>query len=461
MILELLKEGKAKEAHELLSKEVKEGVQDYYNEYRKKDRTIRKTQVGNRSNYKDGSEPNKLPISVAKKIVNDAVAFLFGSPVNKIPNEESEASKELEDLWKSCRMDNMLMDFSEAVKSETEAAVIFYAKEKQDKTTVIKTRLITHENGVMYPSFDEYGDLIAFGWEFETLNEELEVVNKMIVFTEETDYYLTKGDEGWFIEDYKTNHFKKIPVVYLPQDEPEWYDVAELIDRLESSVSKLCDSNDYFFNPILIAIGAIKEAKDEQEQPLLTKDETARVFNAQVMETRNGSLKNADAKYLTWEQEPETVKMELESLKDFIYGLTSTPNLTIEAVKGIGQIANAGVTLMFLAPILKAKRSEGSYRVAITRMINVMIAGLINVTVSKNKAKLSELKYEIDFTSVLPDNIKETVETLIEATGGKPIMSQEAAVYKNPLVSDVKKDLDLLKVQEEGELIQDLGETAI
>lgn len=458
MILELLKSGNIKDAYTLLVAGVKQKVDEFAKEY-DNDRSIRDGQVGKRKNKSDGTKVSKIPIPFQRKVVNDAVAFLFGSPVNKIPNEDNEAAKEIAELWKSCRMDNMLMDFCEAVKSETEATIIFYNKQKADKTTVIKSRLLTQENGKVYPYFDEYGDLVAFGWEFETKDEEGKDISKMIVFTTDTKYTYAKTKKDWEEESKEMNPFKKIPIVYLSQKEPEWFLVKELIDRFELNFSKFCDTNDYFSAPMLIAEGNITGADGDEK--LIDKDESGKMLNVEIVETKNGNIVKGGAKYLTWEHAPEATKLEFETEKDLIYGLTSTPNLTIEAVKGIGQIANAGVTLMFLAPILKAKRSEGNYRTAIDRIINVMIAGLINTTKTSNKAKLEELTFEVNFTSVLPDNIKEIVETLMEANGGQPIMSQETGVAHNPLVKNSKKEIEKINEESSKKAIQEISEPTL
>ena len=462
MLLEHLKSKNAKEAHNLLSAKQKPSIENYVKEYNY-DRKIRDTQVGKRPRNSDNTEPTRLHISMPQKIVRDGVSFLFGSPINMIPSDpENKGAQDVKDLWKSCRMDSLLMEFCEAVKSETEAAIIFYSKKKDGQDVVIKPKLITSENGKMYPYFDEFGDLIAFGWEFKTKDEKGEDLSKMLVFTDEKKYTLKQGDKGWEYETEEANLFKKIPVVYLSQKEPDWFIVNVLIDRLEMSFSKFCDTNDYFFNPFLMAIGTLSDDADGEGEPLLDREETARVLRADVVETpKHGNIVQGDARYLTWDQVPETVKLEFETLKDMIYGLSSTPNLTIEAVKGIGQIANAGVTLMFLAPILKAKLSEGRYRTSIERMISVMKAGLTNVTNSSNKAKLPELSFEINFTSVLPKNVKEMVDALVEANGGKAIISQESSVAHNPLVKDAKSEMANLTKEAEADKTGDLGDTKV
>ena len=462
-IVELLKAKNIKVAYGMLTSQAKANVDKYGKEYNN-DRKIRDGQVGKRENKKDGTKVAKIPIPFQKKIVQDSVSFLFGSPINKIPNDEkNKSAQDVLDLWDSCRLDSLLMKFCEAVKSETEATIIFYSKKQDDNKTVIKPRLVTQKNGKIYPYFDEYGDLMALGWEFKSKNDEGADISRLMVFTAETTFNYEKGEKDWNELPSEKNLFKKIPAVYLSQENPEWWDVKELIDRFEVNFSKFCDTNDYFSAPMLIAEGSIKKENiDGEDKRVIEKDETGKILNVEIVETpKHGNIVKGGAKYLTWEHAPEATKLEFETEKDLIYGLSNTPNLTIEAVKGIGQIANAGVTLMFLAPILKAKRSEGDYRTAIERIINVLKAGLENITGSQNKSSLADLSFDIIFTSVLPKNVKEMVEALTEANGGKPIISQELSVSHNPLVKDAKSDFETIKKESEVDKTGDLGDTRV
>ena len=61
---------------------------------------------------------------------------------------------------------------------------------------------------------------------------------------------------------------------------------------------------------------------------------------------------------------------------------------------------------------------------------------------------LEELKIGIEFGSILPTDEDELVKSLSLARGGEPIMSEETAVRKNPLVDDADSDLENLKTEQ-------------
>ena len=110
--------------------------------------------------------------------------------------------------------------------------------------------------------------------------------------------------------------------------------------------------------------------------------------------------------------------------------------------------------LMFLSPILKAKEAEGDYQVVISRIINVLKSGISNITNPELSKKLEELRIDVTFTSVLPENIKETIEMLSKATGGNPVMSQKTAFSHNPMIEDVNLEIENIEKEANSEPIE-------
>ncbi|AOR28739.1 phage portal protein [Formosa sp. Hel1_33_131] len=454
--LELIKSGSIKEAYELLTP--KKGVENNAKEFNN-NREIRETQVGKRpiKTTKDGDvRVSRIPIPFQRQIVKTAATFLFGSSVKLVERkskedttEDGEAFKAISDLWDDLRIDPMLLKFCKAVKSETEASIIFYPVKKEgDTETKIKARLITSENGKVYPVFDAFGDMVAFGWEYLTKEDDKDV-SYLYIFTAETNYVFRKESKEWEVsEGYpKPNLFKKIPVVYLSQKHPEWWEVQEMIDTFEMSFSKFVDTNGYFASPMYKATGALKSFPK--------KDDTGKLVKLDIIETDKGNVIQSDLDVISWDRAPEALKLEFETNKGLIYGLTDTPDLSFDNVKGIGNISGIALKLMFLGPILNAKEGEGDYQIAISRIINLMKTGITNITNTGLSKKLEDLRIDVTFTSVLPENIKEVIEILSEATGGKPIMSQKTATAQNPLVEDVEEEMSNI----EEESVLELGDT--
>ena len=381
-----------------------------------------------------------------------ASVFLFGNPIQLVPNEENEASKAITYLWNDLRMDSLLLNFCQTVKSETEATIIFYEAKKEDQV-IIKARLLTNQHGKVYPYFDSYGDMTAFGWEFKTMENKKEILY-LYLFTADNKYVFKQESSDWIIihELSGKNQFKKIPVVYLSQKRPEWWEVQELIDRYEMSFSKFCDTNDYFASPMYKAKGSVTSMPE--------KDETGKMIKLDIVETPDGKIINSDLDFLTWDHAPEALKLEFELSKGLIYNLTDTPDLSFDNVKGLGNVSGIALKLLFLSPVLKSYWDQGKYKTAISRIINLMKSGLKNV-LNKNGNTLDDLQFDVVFSSVLPENIKEVVEILTEATAGKPIMSQQTAIANNPYVKNGEEEVNKIKEESDQETLLNLGESAV
>jgi len=442
----------------VLEAKKKEKVSEYVDEYKGGRKISGRNQVGLRLDKSIGEGSNKetvvvakIPLQFQKKIVRSAAAFLFGSAV-KLTSENEEALKLVKSVWENNKVDNLLKKFCKAVKSETEAAFFFFPQKKEvegKEKTVVKVRLYTSKNGSFAPTFDEFGDLIAFIWSFSSVNTEGKKQENKWVFTKEFTYKKHKGSDGWTdTEPPVPNLFKKIPVVYMDQDEPEWFDVKELVDRYEMNFSKFCDTNDYFSAPIVKLFGTVESMPGKQEQGKAIKI---------PQEYEDGKItKTGDAEYLTWDHAPEAIKLEADISDNMIHSLTDTPDLSLRTLMGAGNVASGtAAKFMFMAPILKAKWSEDDYSTAIGRIISLIVQGIIGVSVDANESMFKDFKAKVEFTSILPDNIVETVSMLSEAAGGMPFISKETAAEKSGLVKDASEEMNKIKNEESSSL----GET--
>src|SRR5690606_39128902 len=211
-VLDKFNEGNFSEGLSELKSTQKKGVSDAYKEYENV-RTIRDSQVGKRIDKRTKNEVvtvAKIPIPFQRKIVQSASVFLFGQPVKLIPSESNPAWDAIDSLWTDLRISSVLLDFCKKVKSETEAAIVVYPVAKEGQEVKLKTRVLSQDNGVIYTNFDEYGDLVAFGWEYtSTVNGQ--EAERLRVWTADQVY---EFDGENMVEEFpKPNLFGKIPVV--------------------------------------------------------------------------------------------------------------------------------------------------------------------------------------------------------------------------------------------------------
>jgi len=385
----------------------------------------------------------KLIIPVQNKIVEMAVAFLFGTPVKlslqQFEKSQDESFKLLKQIWKRNKLDYHNKELARRVFVETRAAELFYiAVNPVTKEKRVRTMLLCQKNGdEIFPTFDSYGDMVAFTRRYKTLNSEgKEVVNVDIYYADKTVKAVQNGDE-WEVEIEKSL-LGKIPIIYYEQEKSEWSDVQSLIDRQEMLLSRNADTNDYFGSPSVKVKGNLVKGPD--------KDEIGKLFRLQG--ERNGDkMEYGDVEYMTWDRTPESIKLEYEVLKDTIYSSTSTPDLSFNNVKGTSNLSGIALKFMFMDAVLKSLNKQEIFGDGLDRRINLLkeMMALMNVG---GKESVMAMEIDVEFKDAMPENLIETIEMLSNAVGGKPIMSTKTAVKINPMVKD--SDAEIIELETEG-----------
>jgi SPP1 family phage portal protein len=418
-------------------------ITEYALEYSGEDegRKLRDLQVGKREDYTSGKKKvvaERLKIQYQKKVVNTAVSFLFGdAPIIRANDPDKQSAIDILNVFKANRINNKLQDFSEAVMSSTIGVFIFSMGGESGKE--IKARFYNSDNGSFTPQYDVYGDLVAFYWQFVLPGKEEKQV--WIFTATEIHKY---SDEKYLTSD--AHPFGVIPAVFVDQAKPEWWEVKEMIDRLEMLVSKLAGSNNFFAFPILKLKGGTMKDADGKDIPLIDiADDGKSLLLGHAV--HNDQVIQSDAEFLQRDTGVESITLEKELLQEFIHSISQTPNMSFDNVKGIGAISARAMVLMLQDAINKAKRKRGSYETAIGRILSVIKNGLgINDP---------DLTFDIEFKLSIPEDIKEQIDTLLNATGGKASMAQETAVQHNPMVKNPSEELDKIKAEQ----TQSMGET--
>lgn len=442
-------------------------IEKIVKEYKSIDRTIRQTQIGNIQKDKTVGKGEKaklvpgvrIPVHFQKKIVETSVAFEVGEPSTLIPSVKNQLSELIAKLWKTNRLDSKIQKIKLLQKSQTEGAVQFYMKDIEegsllskmllmigikDQKKEIKCNILDNTKGSMSPYFDAFGDMVAFVWAFTVKDSEGKDVKNAWIYDDANVYKCdeTKGTMSWVSTE--KHGFSKIPIVYMAQDNPEFFDVQAMIDRYEVTLSKLGASNDYSGHPMLKIFGKVENAPD--------KDEDGKAWIIPVTIDDEGNEVKGDVEFLNNENAGESVALELEKLEDLIWAISSTPNLSLNNLKDLGALSGIAIKLLFLEPILKAKLNEGDNRTMYERILNVIISGIVTTTNVKLSNEAQQLFYDVQFNSILPDDLQSTVETLVAGVAGG-IISAETAVGVLDMTVDaeeeIKKIQKVLEVKKE------------
>lgn len=451
---------------DILSKDTREDreTEEYIEEY-KGERDRRSKSVGNRTDKtvdiftedpdtgavtKSGTKVvvvSKISLPFPKKIVRARTHFMFGGKMTISSKETGEGLNTFKEVWdESLKMQNVLKKLARTCMKETKAAVIFYpAPAIVDGKNVVKLRSKVLDNscGEFYPHFDDMGDMDAFIYKFKTTDIDDKPVEKVTIYTaEKTITYSKQGGSAWDVDEKgnQANLFGKIPVVYVEQDDPEWESVATMIDNFENRMSRLADTNDYFSEPLLKIFGKVSKMPG--------KDEVGRVLEFPMYEDDvSGKQIHGDADYATWDQVPESVKLEMETSWDAIFSMTSTPDLSFNNIKGIGNVSGVAMELMFMDAFMAREEKMEIFDPALKRCISVVLAGMQNITSIKFRSDASLENIDVQFSGSLPQDVSNFIDSLVTATGGKPIMSQESASQLNPLAKDTDQEIERIRTE--------------
>jgi SPP1 family phage portal protein len=302
---------------------------------------------------------------------------------------------------------------------------------------------------VLYPYFDETGDMIAFSREFNRKektdgSEGQKNVTYFETYTD-THHWLWRQKDGGFalVENYpKKNAIGKIPIVFAHQEEFETQDVDSLIDRLETLLSNFADTNDYHASPKIVVKGNLLGFAKKGESGAILQLEG----------------EHADARYLSWQHAPESVKLEIETLLRMIYTITQTPDISFDSIKGLGAISGIALKLLFMDAHLKVLDKREIFDEYLQRRVNVIKAfiGKLNTKLA-NDCNALEIEPEV-VPYIITSEIDE-VKFWTEANAGKPLVSHKQSVKAANLSQDTEADWEQIVSETEKENFNDVFET--
>lgn len=388
----------------------------------------------------------RIAVALQKLIVKRAVSFCFGNAVTL--NADIENGSREADVLRAVR--KVLTDakgrtinraVARAIFSSTEGAELWYVVEKPTKkygfNSKFKLRckvLSPLKGDVLYPYFDDTGDLTAFSRQFGKKDNNNIEHTYFETYTDEMHYLWESKQSQWeLVEGYpKENAIKKIPVVYGRQPQVEWADVQSLIDRLEKLLSNFADTNDYHASPKIVVKGQIlRWSKKGDSGSVIEMDE------------------DGSADYLTWSQAPESVKLEIETLLRMIYTLTQTPDISFDSVKGLN-VSGIALELMFMDAHLKVMDKCEIFDEYLQRRMAILQAylGMMNKGDGAFSEACETLTIEPEITPYTLKDEQSTVNLLLNATGNKQLVSRRRAVEVLGWAEDTDKEIEQIEEEE-------------
>lgn len=386
----------------------------------------------------------RIAVALQKLIIKRAVSFCFGNPpaYNATPTDEQQEAvlKALKRILSDVKTNSLNRKIGRAIFGFKECAELWYPVEKKHNKYgfpcdfKLRCALFSPAFGdTLYPYFDDSGDMVAFSRAFSRKDNKGVSIDYFETYTDEEHWlWLTNGSgvAAQVVEGYpKKVTIGKIPVVYGYQDNFETEDVDKLIDRLELLLSNFADTNDYHASPKIFVTGTINGWTKKGE-------------SGAVIEGEPG----ATMQYVSWQNAPESVKLEIETLLRLIYTITQTPDISFDSVKGLGAISGLALKLLFMDAHLKVQDKRKIFDDYLQRRANVLLAyiGQFNTTL---ETACDELEVEPEITPYILTSEMDELNYWLTANGNKPVISQEESVEKAGLSGNV--ELTMQKINDQ------------
>lgn len=400
----------------------------------------------------------RVAIALQKLIIKRAVSFCFGNPpkYNATPQNDNEQAVlyALNRILVDVKSKSMNRKIARAIFGFKECAEYWYtvpvnkshSKYGFPAQHKLRCALFSPEYGdTLYPYFDETGDMVAFSRAFSRKDDNGNAVDYFETFTDKEHWLWMNGANGYEAAPGYPRPIAigKIPVIYGHQPYFETEDVDKLIDRLEHLLSNFADTNDYHASPKIFTTGQINGWSKKGE-------------SGAVIEGEEG----ATMQYVSWQNAPESVKLEIETLLKLIYTISQTPDISFDAVKGLGAISGVALKLLFMDAHLKVQDKGEIFDDYLQRRVNVILAyiGQINTTLEKD---CENIIVEPELVPYMLVNELEELNYWLTANGNKPVISQEESVEGAGISKNVEATMQKIKDQTANENSFIIGEPVI
>lgn len=365
-------------------------------------------------------ETRKIALQYAKTLLSFETAFLLKNPVTLISNDLDAL-----ELYKKVYREGKYHQLDYEILSRMVKYGEVYEYVYIDDNKRIKSILINGEDS--FPIYNHTCDMIGFIEHY--IYDGIAYYN---LFTD--DKVIKFNDEGGSLHllgEY--NNISGLPIAYVLPDELDelkghasFREYIDILDSLEDLISKYTDSFYKFLNPIPLFKGTKLNTKDGGI------DENAVGFALQLAE-------DASFEFVNSKMDFNSFKTMWNTLKQSLLDISMTPAVSMNSQE-ISNLSETSIKMLYSMAEIKGAMNSLYLKQGMEKRWGIM-KKLLN-TLGYN---VSEDAYiNCNFNMNIPQNEKEIIENIVNATGAK-VMSIERAVEVNPYTIDVNAELERLK----------------
>lgn len=368
-----------------------------------------------------------------------------GIPVKRVYKPENDKQKEIasyiEAILDRNRINSVNIERLNMLFAGCEVLTLWYAIESKnniygfDSPLKFRCRNFSPMLGDdLYPLFDEYGDMVAMSVGY-TRKVSKKNVQFFDTYTAEKHIKYSNASGDWAeIENEDITAVGKIPCIYMYRPTPIWEDTSKTVYEIEWALSRNGNYLRKNSKPIFVVFAdeVIKFGDEKNEK---------KEFKT-VMQFPKGST----AGYVTWEQAIENLKFYVSELRSMFFTQLQLPDWSYEKMS---QQALSGESRkqLFIDAQMKVNDESGRLLEGFDREINVVKAFLKTALPERYHSDIDALKVETKITPFSITDTKETVDMLMTANGGEPIMSQRESIEEFGHSDDVDKTLEEIAQQ--------------
>lgn len=391
----------------------------------------------------------------AEKIVTRRMnQMCFTIPVErKYETEDDETLKEIanaiEAIYEKVRINGVNKNRMRAYFGACEVCTVWYAVEEENEDygfkckykfkcrsySPIPTKMSKISEAKLWPVFDEYDDMVAMCIEY-TITKKKQTTYYFDCYTKDTFKSYSSKNGLYTDAEIETRPIPigKIPAVYLWRPAPIYDGIANNRSDIELTLSRTSDVIRKNSAPIVKVVGDLIGDKPDGGEA------------REVYKLKQGG----DVGLVSPAVSHDAIQYYISQLKENIEEDTQMPNLSMTNVKSLGNIgADARKTLLADAH-MKVGEEKDDIIWAFDRECNIIKAFLAE---AKNEWRdgIKRLKVSHHITPFVQNDRAARISELTEATGGKPVMSQQTAVERLGEVKDVDAEMKRLKEEQQAE----------
>lgn len=385
---------------------------------------------------------------LATKRMTELITGIQPKRVYKPENDrQKEIAAYIESIYERNRIDSVNIERCNMLFAGCEVFTLWYAIDERNTlygfNSPLKLRCRNFSpmlGDELYPLFDEYGDMIAMSVGY-TRKKSKKFVQYFDTYTAKKHIKWSNENGGWAEVENEDITLGKIPGVYVWRPTPIWEDTSKTVYEIEWALSRNGNYLRQNSKPVFIVFADEAISYGDEKSP-------NKEFKAVMQYPANGR-----AEYVTWTQAVENLKFYVEQLRDLFFTQLQLPDWSYGKMS---QQALSGESRkqMFIDAQLKVKDESGRLIECFDREMNVVKAFAKIMLEGSYAADIDALKVETVITPFAITDEKDTINNLMAANGGEPIMSQRESIERFGQSDDVDKTLQEIAEQSKRDVFE-------